>query len=141
MKQYDVIQALSDAGLRPSPVRNLIAKALWESHAPMSAQDLETVLETVDRSSISRAMSMFANHGFVHVVDDGSGSLKYELCHSTDSHRHDDDSHPHFHCVSCGETVCLDGMKVPSVALPAGYEPLSVNYVIKGLCPKCAEKK
>ena len=111
MKQYDVIQALSDAGLRPSPVRNLIAKALWESHAPMSAQDLETVLETVDRSSISRAMSMFANHGFVHVVDDGSGSLKYELCHSTDSH------------------------------LPDGYEPLSVNYVIKGLCPKCAEKK
>ena len=32
-------------------------------------------------------------------------------------------------------------MKVPSVALPDGYEPLSVNYVIKGLCPKCAEKK
>jgi len=29
---------------------------------------------------------------------------------------------------------------VPEVPLPPGFQLQSVNYVLKGLCPECAEK-
>lgn len=138
MDKQDIERLLSDAGLRPSPVRVLIIGLMDKNHYPVSSLEIETRLETVDRSSISRSLALFAKNGIVHVVDDGSGSLKYELCRSTDSHGHDDDNHPHFHCVECGTTVCLDEDSVPSVRVPDGYVAESVNYVIRGLCPTCA---
>lgn len=138
MNKQDIERLLSDAGLRPSPVKVMIMDLMEKNHYPVSSHEIETRLETVDRSSISRSLAMFAKSGIVHVVDDGSGSLKYELCRSTDNHGHDDDNHPHFHCVECGNTVCLDGEPVPYVSVPDGYVTESVNYVIKGLCPACA---
>lgn len=138
MNKQDIERLLSDAGLRPSPVRVLVMDLMEKSRCPVFSLEIETRLDTVDRSSISRSLAMFAKSGIVHVVDDGSGSLKYELCRSTGNHGHDDDNHPHFHCVECGTTVCLDSESVPYVSVPDGYVAESVNYVIKGFCPACA---
>lgn len=131
---------LLHVGIRPSPARILVARELMAAGGVMSAQQLEERLHTVDRSSITRTLTLFSARGLVHVVDDGSGSVKYELCtHPGDSGPHSD-SHPHFHCLSCGDTVCLDNVSVPAVPLPAGFEASAVNYVIKGLCPRCRSK-
>lgn len=128
---------LLQAGIRPSPARILVARELMAAGGVMSAQQLEERLLTVDRSSITRTLTLFSARGLVHVVDDGSGSVKYELCaHPGGSGRHSD-LHPHFHCLQCGDTVCLDTVAVPTVPLPTGFRATAVNYVIKGICPRC----
>lgn len=131
---------LIDASLRPSPVRRMTLKLLQESTTPISALDIEVALETVDRSSISRTLSAFVNAALVHVIDDGSGSTKYEICHHHGNHSDHTDIHPHFHCTECGRTICLTDIPLADVTLPDGYLPLSTNYVIKGLCPRCSSK-
>ncbi|MCM1504845.1 MAG: transcriptional repressor [Muribaculum sp.] len=137
MNRQKAEQTMINAGLRPSPVRTLIFGALSEASLPVSSLDIEMRLETVDRSSITRSLALFVEKGLVHVVDDGSGALKYELCRAGGHHGLDDDSHPHFHCIKCGTTECLDGVQIPTVCLPGGYSAISINYVIKGICSRC----
>lgn len=140
MENREIEATLSDCGIRPSAIRTLVFKTLVNSNAPLSSQQIETALQSVDRSSISRTMALFAEHDVVHTVDDGSGSMKYEICLTQGSHPDDnraDDRHPHFHCVKCGATICLDSQTIPGVALPDGYVATGVNYVVKGFCPKC----
>lgn len=132
-------QLLENAGIRVSAIRLLVLRTLNNAHAPMSGMDIETALESVDRSSITRTLAIFTAHSVVHTVDDGSGSIKYELCHDNhlQGHPHSD-IHPHFHCISCGSTICLEGESIPPIHLPDGYIAQSANYVIKGFCPKCS---
>lgn len=132
----EILELLNGAGLRPSPVRILVARAIAAAGCPVSSLELERTLETVDRSSITRTLVLFSAKGLVHSVDDGSGSVKYELCHHC-GQEHDADLHPHFHCLACGRTFCLDSEAIPPVAVPEGFEVSSANYVVKGLCPSC----
>lgn len=132
----DIEEMISAAGMRPTPVRLLVARAIAQATCPVSSLDIERALETVDRSSISRTLVLFSEKGLVHSVDDGTGSVKYELCRHC-GEEHDRDLHPHFHCQNCGTTYCLEDTPIPVLELPGGFEARSANFVIKGLCPKC----
>lgn len=133
---------LAEAGIRPSPARILILRVLAEARRPLSSLEIETLLETVDRSSITRTLALFAEEQVVHLIPDGSGSMKYEMCHDPARHSmcHDavhSDEHAHFHCRVCGVTTCLDSVHVAQPELPAGYRADSVSYIITGVCPSC----
>lgn len=130
---------MAERNVRPTANRITILRQLQRAPRPLSMAELETQLQTVDKSVLSRTLSLFADAHLVHVIDDGSGSAKYEACSSGADHSADD-MHPHFHCYRCGATHCLDSVAVPSVELPQGYRALSVNYVIKGECAECAAK-
>lgn len=84
-------------------------------------------------------LELFAEKDVIHVIEDGSRSLKYELCHSDDKHSIAD-QHAHFYCERCRETYCLETARVPMIEVPDGFAPHSVNYMIKGVCPKCNAK-
>ena len=75
MKQEDIDRLTELAGIRPSPVRTLLLRALDEADGPLSSQELEGVLETVNRSSITRTLALFLKVGLVHSVEDGSRFL------------------------------------------------------------------
>ncbi|MCH5226216.1 MAG: transcriptional repressor [Muribaculaceae bacterium] len=135
-----VEQVLTEAGVSPTPVRILVWKCLEEAEGPLSMAGIEEKLESVDKSTISRTLSTFRRHNLLHHFYDGSGSLKYELCHSHD-HQKENDTHVHFRCEVCGETKCITQIPVPLVALPEGYEFHSVNYVITGICKDCYRQK
>lgn len=128
---------LESRGVKPTPNRLLVARALAAATSPLSLLDIETQLDTVDRSSVFRTLMLFVKAGIVHEIDDGSKSMKYELCHATGDD-HDSDRHVHFHCLSCHRTFCLEDIPVPEVALPGGYAVTSANYVVKGTCPDCS---
>ena len=122
--------------MRPSPIRILALKILEESAGPLSAQDIESGLDTVDRSSITRTLGIFQSHHLIHAISDGSGAVKYEPCHESHQHGHSDE-HVHFHCLNCGETICLSDIPLPEINLPEGFEAQASTFVISGLCPKC----
>lgn len=130
-------QLLDAKGVRPTANRLLVLRALADSHHPLCLVDLEALLPTLERSSIFRALTTFRDHDVVHTIEDGGGAVRYELCTSA-LHHTLGDMHVHFYCDRCHETFCFEQLPVPSVALPAGFLPHATNYMVKGLCPRCA---
>lgn len=124
-------------GIKPTATRLLILREMFRGDETVSLPQLERLLPTVDKSTISRTLSLFLMHRLIHAVDDGSGSLKYNVC-SDDCDCSVEDEHTHFCCERCHRTFCLKNIHVPVVPLPDGFVLNSINYVIKGLCPECA---
>lgn len=132
----DIERRIEEHGVRPSPVRVLVLRALENAGSPMTVQEIEIALQTVDRSSITRAMATFQDAGLVHSISDGTAAVKYEICRA--SHEHDySDEHVHFHCELCGRTICLPDISVPKVQLPEGFISKKSNFVITGICADC----
>lgn len=127
---------LEEHGVKPTPNRILVARALAGAGRPLSLMELEARLETIDKSNVFRALTAFRDAHLVHVLEDAGEGVRYELCHS--SHEDgDDDIHVHFYCTRCHRTYCLEDTPVPPVQVPEGYAPDSVSYLIKGICPDC----
>lgn len=124
--------------IRPTAVRLLILRTMMRGDETVSMPELERLLPTIDKSTISRTLSLFLLHKLVHVIDDGSGALKYAVC-DDDCEETVDDEHTHFFCEQCHRTFCLKQIHVPVVPLPDGFVLRNVNYVLKGLCPACSE--
>ncbi len=139
MKTSDFECFLQGHGVKPTANRLIVVRTLAASPWPMSLAELEQRILTLDKSSVFRALSLFRDHHVVHVIDDGSGCARYELCHSHHGDV-DDDTHPHFHCERCGRTFCLDHTSIPPLPMPDGYVVHSANYLLKGICPECRKK-
>lgn len=130
-------EKLEHRQIRPTAARLLILREMTRGDEAVSMPDLERYLPNLDKSTISRTLSLFLLHRLIHVIDDGSGALKYAVC-SDDCDCSVEDEHTHFFCTDCHRTFCLKQIHVPVVPLPEGFRLESINYVLKGLCPQCA---
>lgn len=139
MNENNYIETLERRGIHPTAIRLLVLEAMTRAAGPVSLSDLEGMLDTVDKSSIFRTLTLFLSHHLAHGIDDGTGSFKYAVCSPTCTCGVND-LHTHFHCERCGKTFCLTHIPTPVVKLPEGFTLNSINYVLKGLCPECAEK-
>ncbi len=140
MNSKTCIERMKARDVKPTAVRILVLEALLLCRNAVSVADLEAALVTVDKSTIFRTLNLFLEHHLVHAVDDGSGSMKYEVCEGADGCSLSD-MHVHFHCEACNRTLCLKSVHLPDVGLPPGYEITSANYTIKGLCDKCSKRR
>lgn len=139
MTEDTILSLLTRHGVRPTANRLRIARALAAESYPMSMKELETKLQTIDKSGISRTLALFRDLHLVHQVEDGNDIVRYELCHSHDD-AYDEDMHVHFYCERCRRTYCLNDIPVPPIQLPDGYTQQTVNFMVKGLCSRCAKK-
>jgi len=140
MKQEECVRLLSEHGIKATSNRIVVVRQLALSSRPLTLAELETKILSIEKSGIFRALTLFREHHLVHIIEDGSGSLRYELCHSH-SDDEDDDLHVHFFCEQCRRTFCLDGVPVPEVCVPEGYTAVSASHIVKGICPECSEKE
>ena len=138
MNSEECEKILASHDIKPTANRIVVARTLAAAERPMSLSELEYNILSIDKSGIFRTLTQFREHHLVHVLEDGGDGVRYELCYSHNGHHEDDDQHVHFYCEHCHRTFCLADTPIPSVALPKGYEPLSINYMVKGLCPECA---
>lgn len=139
MMEQIYLDKLQLRGIKPTANRLLILRTMMQLDRAVSLLDLETELQTVDKSTIFRTITLFLGHHLIHGVDDGTGSLKYAVC-SNDCDCSVDEQHTHFYCEQCHRTFCLKSIHVPIVQLPEGFSVRSVNYVMKGLCAECAHR-
>ena len=139
MSSEEIIGRLADKGVRATANRVLVYEVVSGLDAPASLSALETLLPTMDRSSIYRVLTLFLQHDVLHAVDDGTRQAKYEACPSPHL-CHAEQGHVHFHCERCGRTFCLSHVQVPAVALPKGYSQHAISYIVKGACPACQRK-
>lgn len=80
MDEKVYLEKLEKREIKPTAMRLLILKAMTRFTRAFSLLDLETELDTVDKSTIFRTINLFLDHHLIHVIDDGSGSLKYSVC-------------------------------------------------------------
>ncbi|MDE6409155.1 MAG: transcriptional repressor [Muribaculaceae bacterium] len=126
---------MKEHGIRPTAVRLMIGRVLDSADHPMSSLEIEMALDTVDRSTITRTLAIFGEKSLIHIIEDGSGASKYEIC-TSDHEETSSDMHLHFHCRKCGQTNCLP-IPIPDVNLPGGFKAETANFTITGLCDKC----
>lgn len=130
-------EKLKNKGVRPTAARILILQKLSEQTYPISLLELEAQLETLDKSTISRSLAILLEHHAIHAFEDGSGSMKYEICRSDTETCFIENRHIHFYCEVCHKTYCMDHIKIPVVQLPVGFIMDTINYTVKGICPAC----
>jgi Fur family ferric uptake transcriptional regulator len=127
---------LEERSIKPTSVRILILKTMLGLDRTCSMAELEYMLETVDKSTVSRVIHLFLEHKLIHGIDDGSGSIKYAVCNDNCDCALDD-LHVHFHCRKCGKTFCLESIAIPEIKAPDGFLFENANFVIKGICNNC----
>ena len=140
MEDSTCLDLLAQREIQPTAIRLLVLKAMMQAKQSVSLADLEERLDTVDRSSIFRTLTLFLSHHLIHSIDDGTGSFKYAVCSSSCSCEVND-LHTHFHCEKCNRTFCFTNIPTPMVTLPEGFSLHSINYVLKGICPDCAARE
>lgn len=139
MGTASITEILSRAGLKPTPNRVLVLRALSESRSAQSLMQLEHTLETLDKSSISRVLQLLSANKLIHCIEDGRGILRYELCRGN-KHCSVDDMHAHFYCTNCGELFCLTDIQAPVIDVPDEFRVDSISYMLKGICPDCMKQ-
>jgi Fur family ferric uptake transcriptional regulator len=133
------IESLLQArGIKPTAMRMLILKNMLDFSRAFSLADLEAVMETADKSTIFRTITLFHEKQLIHSIDDGSGAVKYSVCNSN-CYCSIDDTHAHLYCLHCHKTFCLEKVAVPDINIPDKLIPVSINLVIKGFCENCTK--
>ena len=130
------VEILSKHGIKPTANRLLIFAAMKKLGNTFSLNDLEEDLLTIDKSTIFRTLVLFLEQHLIHSVEDGSGSLKYCVCHR-EGDCLPEEFHCHFFCEACRRTFCLEEVYPPVVDIPPGYSAHEIHYLLKGLCAGC----
>lgn len=139
MEHMNDEQTLRNAGIRITAVRLMIWKQIrHEMEGVFSLYDMEEALPTVDHSTLFRTLTILNDAHLLHNVDDGSGVQKYCVCHHDDT-RHCM-GHVHLTCRICHNTYCLTNTSIPQVPLPEGFHVEETEYIVKGICSRCAQK-
>ena len=127
-------------GLRNTQPRKRIMKAFLDSPSALSQSELERHFGAdMDRVTIYRTLKSFLEAGLLHRIPDAEQTALYALCQAHEcqpetSHAH---NHLHFKCTQCGETECLNDVKVPAFVAPVGYQIKDLTLLAEGICPKC----
>ena len=132
-------ELLENAGIRPTSNRVLVLRTITVEKRPLSLREIEEKLQTLEKSSIFRVLSLLAEKHVLHTVEDGDGTARYELCNAGHLSLQED-IHAHFYCTKCRKVYCFDSIHMPDVSLPDGFLVSSMNYMFKGICPDCAGK-
>ena len=132
----DIDKSLEIKSVKPTAMRELVLEILLEQKTAISLSELEEKFAQVEKSTLYRTLKTFEEKKIIHSIDDGSGSVKYAVCHDT-CECNPDDLHVHFHCTKCKKTYCLNDIPIPIITLPGSFTLESVNMVVKGACPNC----
>lgn len=132
----DAETLLEKAEIKPTSNRLLVVRALLSAERPLSLIELETTLETLERSSISRVLSLLVEKDVIHMFEDGRGVAKYEVCPG-ETHCSFSDMHAHFYCDACQRVYCFENIAAPKIDIPEGFDIKGINYMLKGICPNC----
>ena len=136
MTSEDIASRLSGRGVKPTAMRILVYKTLMDCVRPVSLREIDDKMVTAERSTIFRTLTLLLQQGLIHAIEDGSGAVRYEVCHGHD-HCSLDDQHAHFFCTVCQRTFCLHDVGIPRPMVPGGFHVTQVNYLLKGICPAC----
>ena len=107
MNNSELENIFTSKGVKPTANRMLVLKELERSSHPVNLANFEMSLYPMDKASIFRVLELFSKNDIIHVIKDGSRSLKYKLCHSK-VHHSLTDKYAYFYCEKSGSVECLE---------------------------------
>ena len=130
-------QRLLECGQRVTAARLAILQMLLDSPRALSHHDVEARMsemgERFDRVTLYRVLEWLVAQGLAHKVAAEDRSWRFSAI-LDENHEH-----PHFHCLNCGEVLCLDTLHPAfALGLPPGYTMQRVELTIHGACPACS---
>lgn len=126
-------------GLRKTGCRLSVLELLLQHNFALAHADLEKHLGTsYDRVTLYRTLHAFKEQGLVHSITDLNGVMKYALCREACSHLQHQHDHIHFSCNKCGQTYCLNEVRLEPLSLPEGYQATDVQFSVQGVCKLCS---
>lgn len=130
-------ERLLASGQRATAARLAILQVLLDSSRALSHHDVEARIgergEHFDRVTLYRVLEWLVAQGLAHKVAAEDRSWRFSAM--LDGNH----EHPHFHCLSCGEVLCLDTLRPAFVlGLPSGYTVQRAEITIQGTCPTCS---
>ena len=90
-----------------------------------------------DRVTIYRTLQVFLEKGVIHNIPTSDNSARYALCKEDCSEGNHQDNHVHFICKDCGNTICLESVRIPPVKLPEDFTATQVEVIVSGICKSC----
>lgn len=132
----DLDKKLTQKNIKPTAMRELVLQVLTDQKTAISLSELENKFEKADKATLYRTLKTFEANKLVHSIEDGSGSVRYAVCHEKCDCA-PEDLHVHFFCTKCEHTFCLNEMPIPEINLPNNFSLESVNMVVKGVCANC----
>lgn len=124
-------------GLRSTPIRLDLLKALEKTHNPVTVVELlERLPRGTDKVTTYRALEQFVEKGLVRVIRIGNAS-RYEF-------RHAHDDHHHVVCLKCHRTqdISLCAMENLKKAIEKEATDFITitdhSFEVFGLCKNCA---
>jgi Fur family ferric uptake transcriptional regulator len=132
-------QVLEESGFRKTEIRLKVLEYIQKLDKAVSQPDLEKKFNKLaDRVTLYRILSAFEEKGIIHKIMDVNGLARYALCnHNHCSEHQHHDEHIHFNCTECGDVVCLDNIKIPTIKLPKEFSLARMNLNIEGTCNNC----
>ncbi len=138
-KGYELEKRCRKAGLKVTPQRIAIYKALIMSDAHPTAEDVfrdvRKNLNSISLDTVNRTLLTLAQIGAAFIVE-GTGQPR----------RFDGglEDHQHFLCIQCGKVIDFHHEPFDNIQLPqeleSKYEVLRKTVYIEGLCELCKNK-
>ena len=129
-------EMLKAAKLYCTAGRVAILKVLMKAGKPLSQDQIarKSGKEHFDKVTIYRTLESLLGVGLVHKVFIDKRAWHFELAHNCTESQ----CHPHFTCMSCGDTTCLTGISLPMTRSPhKGFVIRRQQVRLEGLCPEC----
>jgi Fur family transcriptional regulator, peroxide stress response regulator len=139
IRAAELTDALRQAGLRLTPQRLAVCKALAGDRSHPTAQALHTALQaqfpTLSRATIYNTLQTLVEAGLIHELGTaGDGSVHYDA---------DPSPHVNLVCVRCHKVEDYADAPLAAVARSvrrgSGYDLQGARVVYYGICPRCRE--
>jgi Fur family ferric uptake transcriptional regulator len=136
----DFPQLLALHGLRATAARLEVLETLGAASGALRAQEILARLRAwrrVNKVTIYRILEDFARRGLIRKLPLEGRAAHWEL--ACEHHP----PHPHFHCHTCGEVLCLEPVSLervwPELKGPLGNQAERLLIQVEGICRKCRE--
>ena len=131
------VNITSELGLTKQ--REVVLRVIRESHDHPTANDVfakaKEILPTISFATVYNSLRFLKEAGHIAEVQFGSGAGRFDKM----THRHD-----HAVCTKCGDLVNIE-MEHPAeiirlAAERSRFTPESLEFTLRGICPKCSNK-
>ncbi len=136
------IESLRARG-RDGGARRAVVELLGDQQCCLTAQEIFDQLRSAGRrvgiATVYRTLEQLTRDGFVHRIDLGEGTSRFEPVHAGGEHHH------HLVCEDCGkvEAFADDELEraLHKVERRTGYSVAGHDVVLRGACRDCAARE
>ena len=132
------IKSIQEMGLTKQ--REVVLQVIRDGHGHLTANEVfseaKQLLPTISFATVYNSLRFLKDAGHIAEIQFGNGASRFDRITS----RHD-----HAICTKCGTLADIE-MEHPSelvqtAARISNYKPESLEFTLRGICPKCVEEK